>query len=99
MVYLAGKVTGLDYKTAQLQFDNAAAYLEINGYDPISPMDFVHPQCTWEEAMKLCITFLPWADMIWMLPGWQDSKGATLEREIAMKTGIPFFEPNQITKP
>lgn len=99
MVYIAGKVTGLDYNKAQRKFDNAAAYLELNGFVAVSPMDFVHPEATWEEAMKISLNLLIQSDMIWMLPGWQDSKGATLEREIAMKTGIPFFEPNQITKP
>jgi len=91
-VYIAGKVTGLDYQKAVLAFDNAAAYLELNGFIAINPMDFVAPSCSWEEAMKICLFFLTSADAIWMLPGWQDSKGATMEREIAMKLGIPFFE-------
>jgi len=91
-VYIAGKVTGVEYQVAQLQFDSAAKYLEALWYVAVSPLDFVHPETTWEEAMKISLNLLIQSDYILMLPGWQDSKGATMEREIAMKLGIPFFE-------
>jgi chorismate mutase len=50
-------------------------FKEITGYNAI--MGFC--------LCEMCVH----ADEVHMLPGWQDSKGATLERDVANRLGIP----------
>ena len=47
----------------------------------------------YNKIMGICLCEMCDADEIHMLPGWQDSKGATLEREVAIRLGIPVKYP------
>jgi hypothetical protein len=42
--------------------------------------------------MKACIKRLPEADFIFLLKGWQNSRGVQLEIHIADELGIPHTE-------
>jgi hypothetical protein len=46
----------------------------------------------WEDYMKACVKRLPEANFIFMLKGWQNSRGARLEAIIADELGIPRAE-------
>ncbi|MDR2097713.1 MAG: DUF4406 domain-containing protein [Spirochaetaceae bacterium] len=46
----------------------------------------------WEDYMKACLKRLPEADFVFLLKGWQNSRGAALEIHIADKLGIPHAE-------
>lgn len=87
-VYIAGKVTGRDYEEARKQFDDRANELERMGYAVYNPMDMVAPGTCWQQAMRICLHFLPMADYIDLLPGWASSEGALMEFYIASKLGI-----------
>ena len=39
---------------------------------------------TWDEYMKVSLTLLQMADAIYMLDGWEDSKGARQEYDMAV---------------
>ena len=87
-IYIAGPVTGvLNYKQ---QFDAFRGV--IKDYAPKAniycPSDFVHPDTNWDEAMKTCLKILDICDMIILMPEWENSKGATLEREYAVLNKI-----------
>ena len=92
-VYIAGKVTGLDYEVVRDKFDGCANKLELRGYVAINPCDFVAPEIPWKSAMRLCIAALSQADYIWLLPDWENSKGARIEKELAEKMGIKILNP------
>jgi len=48
------------------------------------------PVMEYNAIMGICLgEMCAYADEVHMLPGWQESKGATLEREVAMRLGIP----------
>lgn len=91
VVYVAGKVTGLDYATTQEKFLSRQRELEALGYHVINPMQLVHEEADWSNAMRICLSFLPYADHISLLHDWQDSEGATFEMVVADKLGIPVL--------
>ena len=57
------------------------------GYQVMSP--HVLPEgFPWGAYMPLCYAMMDACDTIYMLPGWQESKGATLEHERAKVRGM-----------
>ncbi len=56
-------------------------------YDPLYKV----PRLTWEEAMVECREFVQRCDAVLMVEGWERSRGATEERELAKACGIPVF--------
>lgn len=99
LIYIAGKVSGLHYPDVVEKFRKRAEALGAKGYAVFNPCDFVDESCDWQEAMKICMAHLPYCDFIDMLPDWQSSKGATFEREVALKMGIPVFTENVSENP
>lgn len=99
LIYIAGKVSGLHYPDVVEKFRKRAEELGAKGYAVFNPCDIVDESCTWEEAMRICMAHLPYCDYIDMLPDWQSSKGATFEREVALKMGIPVFKENVSENP
>lgn len=92
VVYIAGKVTGLPYPETCVKFMTRQIELENKGYHVINPMRMVHKEADWQNAMKICISFLPHADLISLLHDWQDSEGAMFEKVIADRLGINQIE-------
>lgn len=50
------------------------------------------PDLEWEAAMVECRELLQRCDAMLMVEGWERSKGATEERELAKACGIPVFD-------
>ncbi len=99
VVYIAGKVSGLHLPDVEAKFGKRAEELRALGYGVVNPCEIVDESCTWEEAMKICMAHLPFCDYIDLLPDWQESKGATFEREAALKMGIPIFSETSSLNP
>lgn len=86
-IYIAGPVSGLQglNRTA---FDTARERLQSLGYTPLIPHWFVPRDTTWKDAMRLSIETLVKCDGVALLDGWQESRGATLERDLAKQLGM-----------
>jgi nucleoside 2-deoxyribosyltransferase len=87
-IYLAGPMTGkpdLNFPA----FHHMAAQLRSQGFEVVNPAE-VNPDQTmpWEECMRRDIAELVRCDYIYLLPGWEQSKGATLEHHIADRLGM-----------
>lgn len=92
-VYLAGPMTGYPEKNYPA-FVNAAAWLREVGYAVVSPAE-VNPDLnegTWQECMKKDIHELLACECVVVLPGWQNSEGATLEVNIARAMSMPIMQ-------
>lgn len=94
-VYIAGKITGLDAQATSIKFANAASeLLGIKCY-PFNPHPYVVKNKLdlqpYNEIMKICIKHLITCDAVFMLPDWRESKGATIEHEVAKMLEIPIF--------
>jgi hypothetical protein len=46
----------------------------------------------WTAFLQSDLAVVRRADAVFLLPGWQDSKGASVEARVARRNGIPTFE-------
>jgi hypothetical protein len=91
-IYIAGKVTGEPIKKCQLKFKTAQLEMESHGFIAINPLEIVTDNNTpWDTAMKMCIKQMLDCDAVILLPCWEDSNGAKIERKLANKLEIPIF--------
>jgi hypothetical protein len=87
-VYISGKMKGLSVEEITTKFQNAESELRKMGFKPVNPLDNGISGYDYKKHMRADIKMLLECDAICMLPCWTDSRGATLEKEIAEATGI-----------
>lgn len=87
-IYIAGPMTGhalYNYPT----FMAAEAWLRDAGYDVINPARNGLPSdAPWPQHMRRDLALLLTCGRLALLPGWEASRGATLERDIAERLGM-----------
>ena len=87
-VYISGPMTGIENDNYPAFFD-MAEHLCVLGFEPINPAAQVQ-RITWDQYMRQDIKLLMDADMMVMLPGWELSKGAIIEKNVAESINIPI---------
>jgi|SRR5579875_3669374 len=91
-VYLSGPMSGLpnfNYNT----FHAVAAELRNAGYKVVSPAENVDdPSADWSDFMRRDIALMLQTDIIVALPGWEKSRGASIEIALGVKLGMNVFE-------
>ena len=76
-VYISGGITGVeDYKK---KFADAEQALYLEGHQPFNPTKLDFPNLDYEEYMRLDFCLLDMCDAIYMLKGWENSRGANRE--------------------
>jgi Domain of unknown function (DUF4406) len=87
-VYLSGPMTGLPDNNFPA-FHAVAKALREAGEDVVNPAE-INPDASlsWEQCMRADIKALCDCDEIFLLPGWEKSKGAHLELHIAHRLGL-----------
>lgn len=95
MIYISGKITGLPIEVAKENFQTAKAELR-KAYEfekIVNPMEVVpfNEQWTWHDYMVEDIKYLLKCSAIYMLKNWGDSKGARIERAIAIESGLQIM--------
>lgn len=94
-VYISGQISNRPIDEAKLHFYTAQRDLLNWQYDPVSPFENgLSDSDTWENHMLKDIEMLFGCDAIYMLNGWENSRGAKIEKHIAETTGKHvWFEP------
>jgi len=87
-IYIAGPMTGIPEFNFPA-FRAAAARLRAEGHEVINPAEIVtDTTVSWEACMRADIRELVACDAIYLLPGFEGSRGARLERHIALELGM-----------
>src|SRR5215469_16538110 len=90
--YIAGKVTGLSEQEYRSKFRNAEIAVTVLGYEPINPVEMDHDHDkTWLSYMREALTQFMVCDLLYVLPDWEDSRGARIEVQLAKDLGIPII--------
>lgn len=96
ILYVIGPVSGITNDNRKA-FDEARDLLVSAGHYADIPHAFVPSDASWSKAMRISINKLtnpsPIRSMFYegvaLLPGWEQSEGARLERQVAEACGIP----------
>lgn len=91
--YIAGPMSGLpDFNYPS--FEAAARALRDEGVDVLSPheVDTGGEQRDWVWYMRETLAMLLRCDAVILLPGWQYSRGAKLEKYVAEALGMTITE-------
>jgi hypothetical protein len=86
-IYISGPMTGypeFNYPA----FQNATQQLRELGYTVISPHEIEVPEKTWESFMRSDIKALMDCHKVVTLPGWENSRGARIEVNLAKELGM-----------
>ena len=87
-IYIAGKMYGLPEAEVREKFKKATSQLKEEGYKVVSPVSEFEGNKSWEDTMRHSIKTMLECDEIHLLPCWQESRGAQLERDIALRLGM-----------
>ena len=95
-VYISGAIAHYDLGERKAAFADAEKVLKRMGFDPVSPFKNGLPdEAHWRLHMRADIALLLECDYIYMLTGWELSKGAKLELDVASSCGIEVLFENQ----
>ena len=88
-VYIAGKITGdCDYRE---KFERAAELLRREGHVVLNPTTLPEGMSA-ADYMRICFAMIDVADRVVLLPDWQSSPGARLEKEYCRYIGKGMVE-------
>jgi hypothetical protein len=87
-VFVSGNIADHPYATIKAKFEKKASQLKCMGYHVANgPLEAL--QDPLGKNLKNDIKKMLECDEVHMLPDWQQSKSAQLERDIAIRLGIP----------
>lgn len=90
-VYLSGPITNVkNYKGLFMLAEKLADFGEAKQiYNPAAQ---ISSSFSWEQAMHRCLSEITNYDTVVMLPGWNASRGARLERDVALACGMHIVD-------
>ena len=91
-IYLSGKITGTDDYLER--FAEAEKKMEAEGFIVINHAkicESLPDDTTWEQYMDVCMVLLKMADVIFMMKGYRESRGAQEEIRAALKWNLDIL--------
>lgn len=86
--YISGKITGTDDYVER--FAKAETELMEKGHTVINPVKVLSSlpkETVWGEYMAVCLALLALADTVYLMRGWEQSRGACIEYKVACDLG------------
>lgn len=84
VIFISGKVTGDPYYRGKFRL--AETHLKSKGYVVLNPA-YLPQDLNTAKSMAICLNMLSYADCVYMLSDWEESRGATIEHEFASYSG------------
>lgn len=99
LIYISGKITGLDYADVEAKFQDAQDLLSDIGFEVVNPLNNgLTKEHSWEQHMVKDFELLLPCDAIYMMDNWQDSTGARIEYRTAFEMNKDvWFESNIVS--
>ena len=97
-IYLSGKITGREIEDYTRQFARAESFYKTGGFDVVNPVTIGevilknNPKAKWEDFMQEDLKALRTCTHIVLLEGWEESKGAKMEKAEAEKLGLEIMQ-------
>lgn len=90
-IYISGPISNVSSGMSFWAFHDAADIIRRGGHSAVNPRTISYWELSWKTYMQIAFDILNSGeiDAVYMLEGWQDSRGATLERYLAQIAGIP----------
>lgn len=89
-IYVAGPISNMPNLNKKA-FAKTTKKLRKHGFIVFNPHELCKgiPAKKWKKCMRICIKKLMDADMVVLLDGWDKSRGASIENNLATAIGIP----------
>lgn len=98
-VYLSGKISGLDFEDVRKRFSEAEELLRGLCFDVVNPLKNGLPEeSSWITHLCKDIELLHECNYIYMMEGWQESIGACIEYDFAVRTGKTILFASNIIR-
>ena len=97
-IYLSGKITGREKEDYSRQFARAESFYKTGGFDVVNPVKIgeevlkINPKAEWQDFMIRDLEALRTCTHIALLEGWEESKGAKMEKSEAEKLGLEIMQ-------
>ena len=83
-IYISGPISGLPFEKVERNFNDAEIHLQEQGYEVVNPLDNgLTKDHSWNEHMRADLKLMLDCDGIYLLKGYQKSKGAMIEYDLA----------------
>lgn len=93
-IYISGPISNPDPELLERNiraFTVAEKVLEKRGHRVCNPTDHCKPSWTWEKCMRVDLAHLLTCDSIYLLDGWEHSRGARIEHDLAVALSMPVY--------
>ena len=97
MTYISGPITGVDgwqekfiqaEKRVKENLDRHIRSPRLIGLELERELGKGPEEIPWSEYMRADLRYLTWCDAIYMMDGWQGSRGCQLEHHVANQLGL-----------
>lgn len=92
-IYISGPISEKDWIDSHLAFQEASGIIARAGHTPINPRNISHWDLSWDTYMNIAMDIIRPEEVgaVYMLNGWEESRGSRIERVLALQRGIPVW--------
>ena len=96
-IYISIPITGVPKDLVEQQVSEVKTMLDTKECVSLNPLD-IPDGPDWYYFMRESVKLLADADIIYMMPGWRESRGCILERYLAMRLNIPVMYDEKVNE-